>query len=265
MTGQRGFRRLLRIRPGQADVDQELQFHIDSRIEDLVRGGMAPGEARTRALLEFGDLPDTGRILRASRRRLLSRRARADWRSDLLLDTRIAWRGLLRRPALAAALRSGDRVAIAAGACGAIFTVVKAAYSAALPYPEPGRLLHLGESKADGSLSEASWPNFMDWRSQSNQSFTGLEGYYASNVVVGEAGDTRMLGAARVSSGSDRAGIPEWRRCAGRHQRRGAVPRLLAAALWRRPLRARPPHEHRRPAVHDHRRPAPRFLFRPGW
>jgi hypothetical protein len=30
MTGERGFRRLLRIRPLQSDVDLELQFHIES-------------------------------------------------------------------------------------------------------------------------------------------------------------------------------------------------------------------------------------------
>ena len=194
----RGFRRLLRIRPGSGDVEQELQFHLDSRIDDLIRQGMAPDEARSQALGEFGDLDRTERELRASRRRLLTRRARADWRSDLRLDARIAGRGLLRRPALAASLLL--ILGLASGACGAIFTVVRAAYFAAMPYPEPGRLLNLLEVKPDGELSEASWPDYMDWRTQAGSDFAGLAGYEPANVFVGEGGDTRMVRAARVTA-----------------------------------------------------------------
>ena len=55
----RGFRRLLRIRPGSGDVEQELQFHIDSRVDDLVRRGANPAEARAQAVAEFGDFDRT--------------------------------------------------------------------------------------------------------------------------------------------------------------------------------------------------------------
>ncbi|HKP29153.1 MAG TPA: ABC transporter permease, partial [Gemmatimonadales bacterium] len=194
----RGFRRLLRIRPRPGDVEQELQFHLDSRVEDLIRRGSTPEEARARALSEFGDVEGTERELRASRRRLQTRLARADWRSDLRLDTRIAWRGLLRRPGLAVSLLL--ILGLASGACGAIFTVVRAAYVAALPYPEPGRLLNIYEVKPDGGLSEASWPDYIDWRTQSAADLS-LEGYEPASVFVGGAGDTRMQRAARVTSG----------------------------------------------------------------
>jgi len=193
-----GFRRLLRIRPRPGDVEQELRFHLDSRIEDLIRNGSTREDARARALAEFGDVDRTARELRASRRRLLTRRARADWRSDLRLDAKIAWRGLLRRPGLAASLLL--ILGLASGACGAIFTVVRAAWFAAMPYPEPGRLLNVYEVKSDGELSEASWPDYMDWRTQVGSDFSGLAGYDPANVFVGEVGDTRMLRAARVTA-----------------------------------------------------------------
>jgi hypothetical protein len=36
------------------DLDKELRFHIASRIEDLVAGGLTPEEARRQTRLEFG-------------------------------------------------------------------------------------------------------------------------------------------------------------------------------------------------------------------
>ena len=48
------FRRLLRVRATsegtEREVAQELQFHIDSRIEDLVRQGMTTADAHDHAL-----------------------------------------------------------------------------------------------------------------------------------------------------------------------------------------------------------------------
>jgi hypothetical protein len=36
------------------EVEKELQFHIDERIDDLIGAGIAPDDARRRARLEFG-------------------------------------------------------------------------------------------------------------------------------------------------------------------------------------------------------------------
>ena len=38
------------------DVDDELRFHLEERIEELVQGGLASDQARKRALEELGDL-----------------------------------------------------------------------------------------------------------------------------------------------------------------------------------------------------------------
>src|SRR5512133_2318505 len=45
----------------RADVDEELRFHLDMRVEALVALGYAPDAARTQALREFGDLDDARR------------------------------------------------------------------------------------------------------------------------------------------------------------------------------------------------------------
>src|SRR6267378_5783867 len=49
-----GLRRFFKLdRP--SDVDDEIQFHIDARVDDLVRLGADPEHARRQALVEFGD------------------------------------------------------------------------------------------------------------------------------------------------------------------------------------------------------------------
>ena len=38
----------------EADLDEEIRFHIDGAIEGHLAAGIAPGEARRLAMLEFG-------------------------------------------------------------------------------------------------------------------------------------------------------------------------------------------------------------------
>src|SRR6516165_11817653 len=38
----------------EREMDAELRFHVEARVEDLVRGGMEREEARRRAQMEFG-------------------------------------------------------------------------------------------------------------------------------------------------------------------------------------------------------------------
>lgn len=62
MSGS-AWRRLFRLeRSGRRvveDVDAELSFHIDERVDELVAGGMDEGEARAELIKHFGDDPIT--------------------------------------------------------------------------------------------------------------------------------------------------------------------------------------------------------------
>ena len=53
-------RRVFRLPPGQRSIarelDDELAFHIETRIQRLIAGGMSPEEARAEALRQFGDV-----------------------------------------------------------------------------------------------------------------------------------------------------------------------------------------------------------------
>ena len=48
-------------------LDAELRFHIDQQIEDLIRQGLHPAEARRRALLNFGGVEQIKEECRDSR------------------------------------------------------------------------------------------------------------------------------------------------------------------------------------------------------
>ncbi|MEO7083642.1 MAG: ADOP family duplicated permease [Gemmatimonadaceae bacterium] len=82
------------------DIDAELRFHFEARIEELVAQGMSHDEARARANAEFGDVDATRRSLREIDSRIARRRNRAEVLDGMLQDVRYAARSLWRTPAV---------------------------------------------------------------------------------------------------------------------------------------------------------------------
>lgn len=101
MTASRWYR-YLRFwrRDVRADIDDELGFHFEARIDELTRQGMPPDAARARAIAEFGDVEEVRRGLRAIDDRLARRRDRADWLDALRQDVVYSLRSLRRTPAV---------------------------------------------------------------------------------------------------------------------------------------------------------------------
>src|SRR5580693_7027891 len=130
------------------EVDRELQFHIDSQIDDLVASGVAPEEARRRVRLEFGG---TMQIKEAVRD--LHFRALVD---GLLQDVRLAVRSLRATPIVTfVAILS---LALGIGANTAIFSLVDSLVLRALPVVEPQRLAVISDTRAVNGGFTAGWP-----------------------------------------------------------------------------------------------------------
>src|SRR4029078_1264057 len=94
-------RRILTIvsrRATEPRVDEEVNFHIQMRIDALLRSGAcrSPEDARARAVLEFGDLAEARRELAAMDEDAARRASRADWWRDLVQDARYALRDFRR-------------------------------------------------------------------------------------------------------------------------------------------------------------------------
>ena len=122
------------------ELEVEIRFHIDTRVEELQRSGLSSDEARTQARREFGSVIRT---------REESREAwRFGWLEDLAADLRYGSRAFRRSPGftLTAVLSLG----LGIGASSAIFGALDAALWKPLPVADPGRLVELSLTRSDG-------------------------------------------------------------------------------------------------------------------
>src|SRR5262245_44463810 len=86
--------RLADLRPGRKrddDLDEEIRTHIDMAVDDHVRAGLSPVEARRRALLEFGGVEQTKESYRDQRG--------IPFVETLVQDVRFAVRACAKAPA----------------------------------------------------------------------------------------------------------------------------------------------------------------------
>src|SRR6185436_8952384 len=73
----------------EADVNDEIAFHVDARTQELIDEGFEAPAARARALREFGDVERARGVLRAMDERHAAQSHRAEIFSDLWQDIRI--------------------------------------------------------------------------------------------------------------------------------------------------------------------------------
>ena len=133
----RSFFKALTRRPLLEDgMEAELDFHIESRAEDLVRKGLAPDDALRQARMEFGGVEGHKQDMRAS----LGLR----WSDELLADLRFAFRMMAKNRGFTVA--AVLTLAIGIGANTAIFTVVNATLIRPLGYPNADRLAMVWEA-----------------------------------------------------------------------------------------------------------------------
>jgi len=182
-----GIRRLFRLaiprRAIDRDVDEELRFHLDSRMQELMAGGVPRDEAERVARREFGDLGLAHRELVAIGRRGDSRRWRRERWRDLARDARFALRLMRRQPGFAAVVLI--TLGIGIGASAAMVSVTRRALTQSVPFPDADRLVHLWMTRDEDvtSRSEASYPDLVDWQTQS-RGLTGIEAYNPANLTA---------------------------------------------------------------------------------
>src|SRR5690349_2635079 len=115
------------------DLDDELQLHLELEIENNIRRGMSPDQARRAAAIAFGGV---------QRYREETRDARGiEWLESVVRDGRFALRRLRRAPLFS--LGVIGTLAIGIGAAGGIGALVYGVMLRPLPYPDPDRLARI--------------------------------------------------------------------------------------------------------------------------
>lgn len=148
------WRRYLNVvrRDASADVDDELRFHFESRIEELIEQGRSADEARAEAIREFGDVREVRQGLVAINDRVAHKRRRSEWVADLISDVAYAIRTLRRTPGVALGILL--TLALGVGANAAMFTLLNVIYlrpPAGIEHPESLRRVWMQRAYSSGT------------------------------------------------------------------------------------------------------------------
>jgi predicted permease len=168
----------------ERELAEELESHLAMHIEDNLRAGMSPREARRHALVKLGGLTQTKEECR--------RRRGFPVLQDLWQDLRYGVRILAKQPGFTAV--AALALALGIGVNTAILSAVNGFVLRPLPVEKPAELvaLYWGRKMDTQVWGEFSYPNYEDLREQ-NKSFSDLCAWDETSAGV-SSGESRNAG-----------------------------------------------------------------------
>ena len=140
------------------DLGDELESILQMHVDDNLRAGMTPEEARRQALIRLGGVEQVQQVVR-DRRGL-------PWLEVFGRDLRYATRTLLRTPGFSAVAMLV--MAIGIGASVSLFTVIHSVLLRPLPFPHADRLAAIYSQDAVSSHNTVAPGDFYDWQNASH-------------------------------------------------------------------------------------------------
>jgi putative ABC transport system permease protein len=199
MTRVPGLKRILRIERDRAGVeravDDELQFHFDMTMRELMSSGLTPEEARAEATRRFGDVQRTRERLTTIDRSRLGRERRTEWWNAFTQDLRYAIRGLRLKPGFAVAVIL--TLGLGIGANTTMFGIVDRLLfrpPAFLSAPDrAARLYFLRTFRGKENVqSYTGYRRYLDLKEMTT-SFDAMTPFYSNDVAVGSGETTKEM------------------------------------------------------------------------
>src|SRR6476646_5038064 len=178
----------------EAELAREIGVHLALLEDEYLRQGMTPEDARRAARLSYGGVEQAKQMHRDERG--------FQWLSQLLQDIRYIFRQLRKSPGFT--LTAILMLALGIGATTAIFSIVEGVLLRPLPFPDPDRLVTLGDvlegshcaSCAPSSVTAPDIRNYM----RDTKSFSHLGGYRGRLFELSGAGEPAAVSGTRMSS-----------------------------------------------------------------
>jgi putative ABC transport system permease protein len=145
------------------ELDEELAFHLEHKIEEGIAEGLSPEEARYRALRAMGGLEQRKEEIRDARG--------IHWLTDFVDDVRYAVRSLRRTPGLAVFVVV--TIALGIGMTATPFSMLDALIFRPYPVPDPGNVVTLVGTSHDNSFDPFSYREYLDIRDRT-KSYEGV-------------------------------------------------------------------------------------------
>jgi predicted permease len=175
----------------ESELDEELRFHLEQRIEYEIAAGRTPEQARYAALRAMDGMEQRKEECRDMRHMNVI--------DNLVRDLRYAARALARNPGftLAALLA----LALGIGANTAVFSVVNGVLLRPLPYTDPDRLVMVFDSSQQQGLARgpACMADFLDWKARS-RSFQTLDAVARNRFALTDDGEAEQIVGMGVTS-----------------------------------------------------------------
>jgi predicted permease len=225
-------RSLFRRENVEQELDEELRYHLEQKVEEYIAQGLKPEEARYAAIRAMDGMEQRKEECRDLRH--------MNWIDNLIQDLRFGVRMLVKTPGFTAA--AVMTLALGIGANTAIFSVVNTVLLRPLPFPDPDRMVQLMLSSPEWApgknVDSINEQEFIIWRKE-RRAFKEVAAYDSGGGVNHTGnGPPEQIKAFHVSAGYFRLfGAPiEIGRTFSDEEDKPGGPRLVVLnnGFWRR-------------------------------
>jgi predicted permease len=180
------------------ELRDEIESHLQLHIEENLRAGMGPEQARRMAKIKFGGIESTKEAYRDQRGLPLL--------ETLWQDVRYGARMLRKHPGFT--IVATLTLALGVGANTAIFSLVYGILFRPLPYRDPDQLVRVFLANTGQPRFPMSPGDFQDYREQ-NSTLSGLALYTRQDLELTMGDQAELLSGLRITSGFfDVVGVP---------------------------------------------------------